>query len=634
MTTGQLGGSGRTAEQDPLAAARRHRISLRDFDALGTGTYSESAIDVLTASERSRRLLLLRHLVDSAGDLGANGPLPAPIVAWELLAAAQRRCGDALTAVLDHPPTGQWLAHTLRPRRWTVATDDVPRWHELGYLHAIAASAAIRSGLTFSIQVPMRNGIVVLPTLGVARLPGRQQRYAVAEVRAAAGRAVLQAAATIVPVGGDSGAARLWRPAAMLRMSATGQETVLPLETDDPYRGDVKLLPPEEVSASTLRSWQEVFQAAWELLVRHHPQAFTMVRKTLRSVAPLPSSPFRVASSSNKDSFGAVRMSLPPDPAACAVTLIHESRHSVLTALMHMLPLVIGDDEQERFFAPWRNDPRPLTSLLHGAYSYVGIVDFWRVYRNVGAGPAAALANFEFAHWRKPTWHVIHVLRARPELTPAGRRLVAGLARRMAGWLTEPVPRESLAAGAAMAADRRALWRLRHLRPDPWETAQLAEDWLAQRPRSKASCRTVLAPDPAAAPSHPRGILTRIRLGRPALFAELRATPGAIGKQIPHATPADLTLVSGAGRDAVRAYQERLDADPADFNSSIGLALALGGGPAARILLDRPELIRGVQREAWARSGVRADPLRLAAWLARPPRPAAIRPQDSHSAVG
>jgi uncharacterized protein len=75
-------------------------------------------------------------------------------------------------------------------------------------------------------------------------------------------------------------------------------------------------------------------------------------------------------------------MSAPPDPIIGTVTLTHEIQHVKLGALLDLVTLTLPDDGR-RYYAPWRDDPRPLGGLLHGVYAYLGVTEFWRRQRNL-----------------------------------------------------------------------------------------------------------------------------------------------------------------------------------------------------------------------------------------------------------
>ncbi|MBO0805760.1 MAG: HEXXH motif domain-containing protein, partial [Nocardiopsaceae bacterium] len=156
--------------------------------------------------------------------------------------------------------------------------------------------------------------------------------------------------------------------------------------------------------------------------------------------------------------FGAVGLSLPGDDVAAALALAHEVQHAKLCALMDLLPLVT-DRGQRLYYAPWRPDPRPLASLLHGLYAHLGVTRFWRRQREVAADPAEAhQANVEFARWRSACARVATVVAGRPELTAPGVVFVEAATRPLRRWRREPVPRAAREEARRAAAEHRGHW--------------------------------------------------------------------------------------------------------------------------------------------------------------------------------
>ena len=68
-------------------------------------------------------------------------------------------------------------------------------------------------------------------------------------------------------------------------------------------------------------------------------------------------------------------MSRQPDKYTCAETLVHETQHLKLCALLDLVTLARPDDGR-RYYAPWRPDPRPAGGLLQGAYAFLGVSGF------------------------------------------------------------------------------------------------------------------------------------------------------------------------------------------------------------------------------------------------------------------
>jgi HEXXH motif-containing protein len=46
---------------------------------------------------------------------------------------------------------------------------------------------------------------------------------------------------------------------------------------------------------------------------------------------------------------------------------VHEVQHLKLAALLDIVTLTMPG-EHDRYYAPWRDDPRPLSGLLQGTY--------------------------------------------------------------------------------------------------------------------------------------------------------------------------------------------------------------------------------------------------------------------------
>ncbi|MGO4753150.1 ATP/GTP-binding protein, partial [Streptomyces sp. 2MCAF27] len=162
----------------PLTASptsRHHRLSMACLDELARGGGGVAAIAELRAGQRSRLMLLLRALTDLASSHPrVSGPLPAPHEAWELLIRAERRSPSSVEQLLLHPQVGAWLSRCLRRLRGVEGepADEVPLWLATGYLHTVAASAALLAGIDFRIVVGVRDGGVMLPALGFVDLTG------------------------------------------------------------------------------------------------------------------------------------------------------------------------------------------------------------------------------------------------------------------------------------------------------------------------------------------------------------------------------------------------------------------------------------------------------------------------------
>ncbi|AWW38916.1 hypothetical protein ADL00_21105 [Streptomyces sp. AS58] len=578
--------------------ARPHVLPPQSFDELLGGGGGPATVGALRAGERSWRLLVVRALLDAAAT-EPTGPLPPLTAGWRLLARARSVAEPEVERLLTYPAVGMWAAHTLRRLRGT-ADDEAPLWVETGYLHALAASAAVRAGLEFRTAVPVRHGWAVLPALGAMRVPDGPD-WGAAEVSASGGDREVRVAGR--RLGGPD-----WH--ALTELRADG--CTLLLDDTDPYRTLRRPVVPEPVDGTD--EWQELFRSAWEVLTATGREEARALADGLVSVVPRPRSErFRPRSASSGDAFGTALASVPDDGEQFASTLVHEFQHNKLSAFMHLFTLY-GDDGARLYYAPWRDDPRPLGGLLQGVYAFFGVTSFWRRRDH-------PLGRFEFALWRAQTAHALDVVGHSDGLTELGRRLVAGLAEQLRPWLAEPVDRRIGALADLVVADHRATWRAYHLRPDPDVVRALAAKWQEGRSgagRAAGPSRTA-AHDAAPVPGKPvrafdtRAVLARWLLADRAGFEELRDEPGAT---VAGARPEDLDLVTGRTAEALDAYWAlvaRGEGTPENW-VGLGLAARAEGDPAGDGLLAHPELAAAL----YAELDGRADPLELGRRLTAP----------------
>ncbi|WP_406044541.1 HEXXH motif domain-containing protein [Micromonospora sp. NBC_00898] len=589
------------------------------FHALATGAGDERAIAALWRSERSWRLIVLRALLDScASRPDAAGPLAPVADAWQLLGQAHGAGPDVTEDVLAQPQVGIWAAHTLRRLR-DDADLAVPLWVDVGYLHALAAASAVRAGLSFDLDIPARQGAVVLPTVGSASI---SSDVPVVRVRARDGQVdLVTGARTVRCVAGDPD----WHEPTIVEVGADGVGLRVELLDRDVYRDLRGPSSPQPLSAPEIARWRACLAQAWELLVREQRTRALAISGSLRTLAPLPRRDrFRQLSASGAEAFGAVLLSEPDDAAQLAVTLVHESQHHKLGALSHLITLCEGGD-RIRYYAPWRDDPRPLVGVLQGAYAFVGITQFWRVHRHHAPPADRAAADFEFALWRRQTVGVLRVMTASGRLTGHGQRFVETLHAELEACQEDAVPAAALRAAHAVALDHRAMWRGHNVCLDPVDRDALAAAWQRRDPAAEAVLavggRKVLAAPPAGL-LDARAVLRRYLLVDPDAFGRLCAVPDEVRARVAGATPADLALVAADLERARAGYLGELRQDPSSVHGWVGLGLTQVDrptDPATRALLGRPELVLAVVHGLRSRHGATAalDPLELANWVGR-----------------
>jgi HEXXH motif-containing protein len=154
----------------------------------------------------------------------------------------------------------------------------------------------------------------------------------------------------------------------------------------------------------------------------------------LRCVVPVTShTPELSISCSSRDFWGAVQVS-PHPGVAMAEVLAHEYRHNLLNALLEADPILDeGCSREDRFYSPWRPDPRPLIGLLHGIYSFTEVVGFYQTYleRFGKQAPQAELAQERLTSNTCRLQLGVQELAANARFTEFGDALFRGLQQRI-----------------------------------------------------------------------------------------------------------------------------------------------------------------------------------------------------------
>jgi uncharacterized protein len=445
---------------------RPHRLSDEVFTALAAGGGGARAVRPLAAAQYSKHVLLVWGVMAEARATGHEQAAHA-CRGYELLAEVQERAPESVDAVLRHPSVGAWGERTLRAlRSSTPQTGGVP-----AQLAALAAAAAVRSRHPCSIEVPVTDCRIVLPSLGQVVLPLGSPRGGTATMRSTSYVATVIAGRHQVLIPADTCQdAPGWRGLRQLSAETGRTEIRVLIDDLDPYRMPSVRTLGVRLAASEADRWQSVLCGAWELLVRHPGTTAEEIRALIRALTPLTSPLYGQVSASSREAFGCVALSAPRDSLTLAVTLAHEIQHAKLAALLDMITLTQPDDGQ-RYYAPWRDDPRPLSGVLQGAYAYLGVSGFWRWRRHHEDGDTAIRAHAEFTRWRDAAATTAASLLASGRLTDAGEAFVSGMARTLRAWADERVPTAALELARRNDEHHRARWRrrngeLRELRAD------------------------------------------------------------------------------------------------------------------------------------------------------------------------
>jgi uncharacterized protein len=401
-----------------------HTLSPGLFDRLASGDGGAEAIRELRAAQLSKRILLIRFLLTQQTGRDA---------ARDLLEQVRCAAPDHYREVLGAPLVAGWAAIAGR-----AADDAVLAEADLNFLNAIAIVAAAAAGIDATLPVPVHGGRAVLPGVGAIEAGDVTSLT----VTAADGR--------LSPTVGG------WLPVRDLSASTNGLDIRLALDDLHPYRHGHHAPPANRLPDEVLERWRSSFTEAWRLLAVHLPSRAAELAAGLETLVPLvQTDPHSARAATLRHAFGVFGLTLPRTPHDFAVTLVHEFQHSKLSALLDFTQLTDPDDDR-LYFAPWREDPRPLPGLLQGVYAFIGVADTWRALQ-----PAVPIATARFAEARLQADRGLTAVEESGALTPEGTSLVAGLRLTADRLLADPLPPSADEAARARLADTFTAWQER-----------------------------------------------------------------------------------------------------------------------------------------------------------------------------
>ncbi|MBO3744751.1 HEXXH motif domain-containing protein [Streptosporangiaceae bacterium NEAU-GS5] len=431
------------------------------FAELAAGAGGKRAMRMFAAAERARRLVLLRSVVVFAQRKSHERAWELT-EAYDLLADLHEDHEDAVERVLGYPTVGTWVTRMLKAL--TSKHGGGPQ--VLAYLQSLAVAAAIVAGVDQELELTVAGGRVVLPSLGTARLataPRRDFTRVTVRTGPSGGELYGTGSVTFIPQNPDH-YAEGWTGVRKLLSQYRSRTLEVFLDDVDPYRIP-EGWPVRRQRPATAQRWQEVLDEAWELMIDHHPAYAEEVESGLTMIVPLHPPHGRTVSSTSRHAFGAFAGSLPKDGRILASLFAHELQHAKLWALIDLVPLTEKPAKAEPLlYAAWRDDPRPPSALLNGAYAHLAVASFWRTQRFLDDGQAAQRAHTEYARWRRHTSDAIQTLLDSGHLTPAGIDFVTGMADTVGQWRSDSIPAAAdLQARVASARHYRA-WMLRNER--------------------------------------------------------------------------------------------------------------------------------------------------------------------------
>jgi HEXXH motif-containing protein len=414
------------------------------------GPIGADAMRLLRGTEQTKRYQLLVGLLrEIRKHRPVRESLPDVEEPWQLLLRVEDTSPGIVDELVMFPSVGLWIRRALDKARDDY--EDTPSNRaDVGVVHAIAAAAAIRAGIGFSLPVPVVQGVVSLPTVGQFDVAEESADYAVVDHDGSA--------TTPNCRGAKPGSFRAVR---RHRAEAAGMRLDVVLDDIDPHRAFTEeATTPAPLSDSEFRSWSAQLDDAWSILVNWNSAYAAELSRGLASIIPL-TREGRLVGASSAAAFGAISLSEKPSANELADALVHELQHSKLNAVFEMVNFHEAH-RCEYFYAPWRDDPRPLDGVLHGIYAFTSVVEFWHDRRDREPGTRTPNAESAFVLRALQVRMAIEDVTASDRLNEQGTRFLNALSDRLAKCEVALTTAERTGPVARALADHRARWQAEH----------------------------------------------------------------------------------------------------------------------------------------------------------------------------
>lgn len=418
------------------------------LQALGRGESHPEALAALSFGQ-TRRVLRSLELVRRrcAVDIEPERVVAALIADWIRLAGSGNT--DALAVLVD-PFVEIWATEVLRGGRPVADVHAIARL--LGPQLFAETELTTRLDAAYPLVLPRCGG--VLDWNGSQAVVVRCAE-GLMTITADEGTAVFAESAPPALTGSMT-----WTPTLRPQSVGTSTPWTVALNGSDALSDAVGPGSLDLLHGDAADRWRDAVDGAWRLLEKRHRAYTPGIAHIARVLVPQNSpDPHRHLSGSSADGFGAIALSLTADVPTFAVALVHETQHLKLNALLDVVDLHVAD-RVPRYYAGWRDDPRPFQALLHGVYAFSAVTEFWRVeYLAQTDAVTRRRYGFEYSLWAAQTAASLRELIDAGVATTEGRCFLTGLEDVAAGW-TAPVETPIATAVGDVMAEHRLNWRL------------------------------------------------------------------------------------------------------------------------------------------------------------------------------
>jgi hypothetical protein len=129
---------------------------------------------------------------------------------------------------------------------------------------------------------------------------------------------------------------------------------------------------------TSYQNWDSYFIKALEIVRSVNLQLLYDINPLVKNILVIESQGESHGSMSPKSIMGSVFLPEIDDSILISECFIHECLHQYLYRLEHVSNFFENNDGLEEFYySPWKDEPRPLIMVLHGAFVFTGVIMFY-----------------------------------------------------------------------------------------------------------------------------------------------------------------------------------------------------------------------------------------------------------------
>lgn len=182
-----------------------------------------------------------------------------------------------------------------------------------------------------------------------------------------------------------------------------------------------------------IKNFTDNLYESTKIIKRFNIEIYNEILLLIKKIVPLKVISSAVPSSSNSTMQGIIFCTYVKDPLLISEMLIHECSHNKLFLLQEVDPVldpkIHGDGWTiEKYYSPWRSDPRPLNGILHGLFVFSEVIKFWNYIIKLKN-------NKDYKHISYKRYYLLieqakialDVLNKHATFTSVGKKLIVGI---------------------------------------------------------------------------------------------------------------------------------------------------------------------------------------------------------------